>query len=320
MANEDLHEWFKALQKEIHSVHESIKTAIGEVEKVREAITSGVEEIVDAIYENARAQAEMKLLERMMEVKQLEPQLEAERKQIERERTELNDLLERIEERYERKHEELDETAAERVRELGSHIFPIQEDQFEAGIEDPFADQVTRGWQRLRTHNTAVRERRRSAVERQVDETIGAVESHVSQRENLRQAITDRRLPAAKLGVSTEGVTPVQVPHYVIEYTVDGTTQRELVVPGTVESRGGQSTVGVSSFPGVERLFDGSIGPDRHTGKLEARTVSRQQIRASTVASELSSYTDAGLGRSYTDLVADTIDGSVPVEREGGEH
>lgn len=318
MANDDLHDWFEVLQQEVLTVHESIKTVIGEIEKVREAITQGVEEIVDAIYENARAQAEMKLMERMMEVKQLKPQLDAEQTQIEREKEELDEILDRIDERYEQKHAELDETAAERVRELGSHIFPIQEEQFEAGIEDPFADQVTRAWQRLRTHNTAVREQRESAVQQQVEETVGAVESHLDQRETLQQAIDDRRLSPEELNVPTDDVTPVQVPHYVVEYTVDGTTRQELVVPGTLESRDGQSGVTVSALPGIERLFEGSVGPDRHTGQLETRSVSRQRIQSERITSALSSYTDAGMGRSYTALVDEAIDGSVTVERESG--
>lgn len=90
----------------------------------------------------------------------VEPQQETEHERLSAEQSELRDGFESIAERYQRKHEELDEMARERIRDLGSHIFEINDQEFETGIEDPFTQPVSSAWHGLQVYNETVREER----------------------------------------------------------------------------------------------------------------------------------------------------------------
>lgn len=59
------------------------------------------------MYDSIEAQAELKLMERLAEVQSLPPQIEAEQERIIKEREEIDEKLNGIFQRYERKHAEL---------------------------------------------------------------------------------------------------------------------------------------------------------------------------------------------------------------------
>lgn len=314
--NDDLHKILLNVQSAVNKVENAIKALVGEVEKVKKAIVKNTEEIRDAIHENIEAQAEFKLMEHMMEVKSVKPQIEAEYEQIRMERDELDGQLQRIEERYRRRHGELDETARQRIRNLGSHIFEIDEEQFEEGIEEPFTEQVTSAWHSLRAHNEDVREERNSRVRETTGEVVGAIRDFVDRRESLVESIRDHRIDADEVPVSGGRVEPLQVPYYVVEYEVDGVAQREVVVPSQATTDGGTEwcPVSLSPLPGAEELV-GNATRSHSTG-------SKDWLTEDDLLAVLDEYGESTpLGASYVDAVAETTpdDGLVPVRIAGGE-
>lgn len=164
MSNERhaLHPLVTDIQGKLGRIREELQKIRGSITKMREILERGFEDLHDAIYDNIEAQAEIKLMERLAEVRSIPPQIEAEQERISNEKEEIEERLEGLSQRYGRKHAELNEKSTERIRNLGEHIFGILEDEFEDGIEEPFVDAVTPTWQELQEHNKEV------AVERNV--------------------------------------------------------------------------------------------------------------------------------------------------------
>lgn len=310
--NDDLHKPLKAINQTLGRIRENIDRLIGEVEKVHTAITDGVETIRDAIQESIQAQAELKLMEHVMEAKSVKPQIDAEHDQIETEREELDERLESIDDRYQRKHEELDEKAADRVRDLGSHIFAVQEDQFEDGIEMPFTEGVTTTWQTLQSHNDDVREERREQVQGTVGNVVQTIHDFIDRQSELVEDIDSHRIDEARIDQTVRESGRLQVPYYVVEYEEDGVAKSQLVAPSHVTSAedGEWSSVQLSSISGASDLLDGVGTPrDGHPDPTASRDITRN----------LEAYSaSSALGPSYVDAVESALPDEVPVTVEGG--
>lgn len=280
--NDDLHPLIKALNQTAARIREDVQKATGEIEKIRELVEHGVDTIRDAIQESIQANAELKLMEHVMEAKAVKPQIEAEHDQIETERNELDERLAAIDERYREQHQDLDETAAERIRTLGEHIFEIEEDEFEEGIEEPFTDLVTTTWRGLQAHNDEVHEERESDVKETVGDAVQTIHDFVDRQNDLVESIDDHRLDEETIGVSPDEVRRLQVPYYVVEYEANGVKQREVVPPSTVQSSVGDEwcKAGLRPITGATDLIgdrtphvDGESDPTRSrdiTASLEA--------------------------------------------------
>ncbi|SIS20883.1 hypothetical protein [Natronorubrum thiooxidans] len=315
--NDDLHEVLLKNQEAVGKVEQAVTSLKGVVEQVRDAIVEGTTEIREAIHENIRAQAELKLMEHMMEVRSVKPQLEAEHERMSAERSELQDRLENIEERYQRKHEELDEMAGERIRDLGSHIFEINEQEFEEGVEEPFTQQVTSAWHVLQAHNETVREEREGRLRETTDEMAQHITDYVDRHEELIESIDEHRFDPDDVPVDGDGTEPLQLPYYVVEYEVDGVSQRTTVVPSRLSSDDGTEwcPVSLSPLPGIEDLISDSRELDT--------TNTESSLSLETLQSTASTHGESSLlGLSYEDAVMAAIpdDGHIPVRTEGGDN
>lgn len=316
MASDDLHKPLKAINKTIARLREDVQTLTGEVKKIATVVEEAAETIRDAIQENIRAQAELKLMEHVMEVRSVKPQITAEHEQIRTERDELDERLEAIGDRYERKHEELDEKARRRIRNLGEHIFEIDEQMFEVGIEEPFVERVTTTWKTLRSHNDVVREERSSKVQETVGDVVQTIHDFIDRQDALVDTIQQHRLDPAETPLPEDRTDRLQVPYYVVEYETDGVTQREVVVPSKLSTDTDSEWAGVTLDPitGADDLLDGVSGVDD-----PARS---ESLSASDLGAALEQYGESSvLAPSYGDAAAEATpgDGSIPVRIEGGE-
>lgn len=313
MPNEDLHKPLKSINKTAAKIREEVVAVKGELQKIRDLIKKSTRRITEAIEENIQAQAELKLMEHVMDVRSVKPQIEAEHEQIQTEREELQERLESIDERYQRKHEELDETARERIRDVGEHIFEIDEEQFEAGIEEPFTSQVTTAWQTLQAHNAEVREERTNAIRETSGDVVQTIYDYIDRQERLVEEIDEHRLDEEDAPLPTDGETRLQVPYYVVSYEIDGVTEREVVVPSRLTSDGGEwCSVALSPIGGAESLLSG-VG-------VSTDATRRGTIDAADLEADLESHAESSLGLSYTDALADAVpEEGVSVAVEGGD-
>lgn len=313
MANEDLHKPLKAINQTVAKVRGEIQKLKGELEKIRTLIERSTREIRDAIEENIQAQAELKLMEHVMDVRSVKPQIDAEYEQITTERGELKERLESIGERYQRKHTELDETAQERIRDVGEHIFEIDEEQFEAGIEEPFTSQVTTTWQALQAHNAEISEERADAIKSASGDVVQSIYDYIDRQERLVERIDAHRLDADELSVPTDREVRLQVPYHVVEYEIDGVTEREVVVPSRLEHQdGGWCSVSLAPIEGAESLLSNVGGPMDAT--------ERDGIDASELRTHLESHGESSFGLSYTEELVDAVpDEGIGVAVEGGK-
>jgi uncharacterized protein YoxC len=319
MASDNLHPLLRSVNKSVSNLREDVQKLTREVRKVHTAITKGVKSIQEAIYDSIEAQAELKLMEHVMEVKSVKPQIEAEHDQIRTEREELEERLESIGDRYRRKHQELDETAARRVRDVGSHIFKIDEEQFEEGVEEPFVDQVTTAWHTLQAHNTEVGDERNERLRSTTGDVVQTIHDFVDRQSTLVERIGRHRLDDPSLASET-GTGRIQIPYYVVEYEVDGVTNRETIVPSRLTSSGASTKAGsgerwctaeLDPIPGAESVLDEISGPSSGV---------ETSLDPGTVESVLSEYGNSNLlGQSYAKEAAKTLPGGVPIVVEGGD-
>ncbi|WP_121820714.1 hypothetical protein [Halostella salina] len=312
--NDDLHPILKRINETLANVRTEVQRVQGELEKVRTAITDGVETIRDAIQESIQAQAELKLMEHVMEAKAVKPQIEAEHDQIETEREELDERIATINERYERKHEELDRKANRRVRDVGSHIFDVQEDQFEEGIEGPFVDQVTTTWETLQSHNDEVKQDRGERVRGSVGDAVQTIHDFIDRQSKLIDDIDAHRFDDGRLPGRPGQFRQFQVPYYVVEYEEDGVAHSQLVVPSHVDAapESEWSTVSLSPVSGATDLLGDVPTPrDGHSDPTPS----------TAIADHLSAYGEgSSLGSSYGDAVESALpDEQLSVTVEGGD-
>ena len=313
MPNEDLHKPLKSINKTAARIREELVEIKQQFKKLTKLIRESTQRITDAIEENIQAQAELKLMEHVMDVRSVKPQIEAEHEQIKTEREELQERLESIDERYQRKHEELDETAKERIRDVGEHIFEIDEEQFETGIEEPFTTQVTTAWQTLQAHNADVRDERTNAIRETSGDVVQTIYDYIDRQERLVETIDEHRLDEENAPLPTDEETRLQVPYYVVEYEIDGVTEREVVAPSRLTSDGGEwCSAALSPIEGGESLLSG-VGVSTDATK-------RGTIDAADLEADLEYHANSSFGLSYTDALADSIpEEGVSVAVEGGD-
>ena len=277
--NDDLHPILRSIHETLGDILKQIRSVRGEIGKVRTAITEGVENIRDAIHESIQAQAELKMMERVVEVRSILPQIEAEKERVETEQEELDEQIRRIAERYSEKHEELDEKAANRVRNLGSHIFEIDEEEFEEGIESPFAEHVTTAWSSLQLHNDTIGQNRRDRVKSTAGDVVTEVHDFVRRQEELVDRIDDVR---TDIGEDIAEPSRMQVPYYTVTIETDEGTRNHGVVPSEVTTRGEGGNVALDPLPGVEELVS----------RTELKQTKTETIDKSYLRNEVSRWVD----------------------------
>lgn len=308
MPSEDLHKPLEAINTTIARLREDVQSLVGEVKKIPEAIREATNTLRDAIHENIQAQAELKLMEHVMEVRSVKPQIEAENEQIQTERQELDERLESIDQRYRERHQELDETAAERIRDLGAHIFEIDEEQFEAGIEDPFTEQVTTVWRNLEAHNETVKDERQTKVRETTGEVVQSIEDFVVRQESLVDEIQEHRLDIKGFEAESD-LELLQIPYYVVEYEKDGVRNRETVIPAKESQGSGKWTT--SQLEPVQGASDllADVPDEPPTNQNSTLTHSTVQKNAEKIGRS------SRFGVSFADAVEDALpdSGTIPV-------
>lgn len=314
--NDDLHPLLRNINETIGKLREDVQKLTGEVKKIPKLVEQGFENLRDAVHESIQAQAEMKVMEHMMEVNAVKPQLEAEKEQVMSVQNELDERLDNISERYQRKHTELDERAQERVRELGSHIFTIEEDQFGAGIEDPFTKQVTPMWRNLQAHNDKINEQRETEVVGTTESVVDEIDTFLERKDELVDQIDDHLLEPDSVPMETAEPTEFQIPYYVVEYEINGVTDKMVVPPSEItpaRTHDRWCSATLEPVQGADSLVDG-------TTSIDTASASTETIDRSAVISQLQGYeTDTSFGPSYTEALDDTIPDRVEITIEGGE-
>ena len=305
--NDDIHPILSKIHETIGDLLLTVQEVKGEVQKVHTAITEAADSIRDAIHENIQAQAELKMMEHVVEVQSIVPQIEAENERIGIEEQELDESLDRIAERYERKHEELDEKAASRIRDLGSHIFEVDEREFEDGIESPFTEHVTTAWTSLQAHNVAVEEDRREQVEGRTGDVVADIHEFVQRQEDLVDRIENVR---ADVGDATSESRRVQLPYYAVTVERGGATETHVVGPSIVEADD-DGNAGLRALPGMDDLVSRTELNRARTQALTGGSV-RQALAARNV-------TDDRPLVSYGSAVEGAIPGQIDVAVEGGD-
>jgi len=302
----------KQVDETLGKILAQVRALPKKIDDVVETLKSQTETITDAIYDNIRAQAEFRLMERMADVEGVRSQVAAERELIESETEELDARLEQLGERYEERHGELNERARERIRDLGSHIFKLDEEQFEAGVEDRYLSLVPTSWERLQEHNAETREQRSTRLREAYAEADDSVESFIQRREELLDRIDEQRTDV----VSVPEAETLDIPFWEVEVEVDGVRETRVVAPSEVTvSEGDWFGVSLNSFEGLE-------DPTSRVGRTEATRTTSRSVSAGEIRASLSPYDRPALfGRlSFADSVAEATDGGVAVEVEtGGE-
>ena len=315
-SNDDLHPLLRNINASIGKLREDVQTLIGEVRKIPTLLEEGFTQLRDAIHESIQAQAEFKIMEHMMEVSAVKPQLAAEREQIGHVQDELEARLDSIRERYQRKQDDLNETAGDRVRELGSHIFAIEEEQFAAGVEEPFTTQVTPVWRDLQVHNELVHRDRQRALIDQTEAVVDRVETFLTRQDELVTQIDDHLLEPATIPAAAGDQTEIQLPYYVVTYQVDGVTDQTVVPPAELRHTGDEaawSAAELDPLPGASRLAD-------ETRSLGDGPTSTDMIDQSAVTATLDQYgSSSPFGASYTEAVEAALADPVEITIEGGE-
>lgn len=281
-------------------------------DEVVETLKSQTETITEAIYDNIRAQAEFRLMERMADVEGIRSQVKAERELIQSETEELDARLERLGERYEERHEELNERAEERIRDLGEHIFELDEEEFEAGIEDRYLSLVPTSWDALQAHNNETREERSARLRQAYAAADASVESFIDRREELLDRIDEQRTDA----VTVDEPETLDVPFWEVEVEVDGVRETRVVAPSEVRvSDGDWLGVSLDAYDGLEE-------PAERVGRTPATRTTSRSVSAAEVQAALSPYDRPALfgSLSFADSVSSATNGGVTVEVEtGGE-
>ena len=309
MSSRDLHPLLSNISERIGNVRTEIQNLIGEVQKIREAIKEGVDAIVDAINDNTQAQAEVKLIDEMSEVHSLEPQITAEETTIEEERDELEATLDRIGERYQEKQEELDQKAEERIRDVGSHIFEIDEDEFEESVETPFVEHVTSTWAEFREHNNTVQSSREGSLRQAIDQAYDSIDGFIDRRERLLADIDHHRTDTS---LTIDEPTPIQVPCW--EITVERGAESKTFVVGPSRIQHGDGEWLSASIDQLDQFDDPMHAV---TGRPPDDTT-RLDVRKDNLVDVIDQHGDERLGGlvSYSDAFGDVIEDGVRIEVE----
>lgn len=313
--NDDLHPLLESINETLAELRTDIKELTGEIKKIPELLEKGFKQVRDAIHENIQAQAELKMMEHMMEVSTVKPQIEAERDQIQQVREELDERLEQISDRYADKHTELDEKAAERVRTLGSHIFAIEEDEFEDGIEEPFTTQVTPVWRDFQAHNHMIHGDRQTEVVERTESVVDEIDAFLSRKQQLVTQIDDHLLDPDAVPRQMREQSEVQLPYYVVEYEVDGVSKQVVVPPSEIRHARNSDTWSAAALAPI----DGAQNLASADRRLDRSTATRKPLDRQAVLAALDEHgTESRLGPSYVGAVEQAIPEGVEITIEGG--
>lgn len=314
MPSEDLHPILKRINESLSGIRNEIQRVRGEVAKVAEVLEEGFSTLRDAIHENIQAQAEMELMKHMADVHKLGPQIEAETQQIETEKEELEARLEQINSRYETRHEELNKKAEQRIRDLGSHIFEIDEEEYGSAVESKFNRHVPTMWAELQEHTEEVCNERTQQLNKSFQDTTESIEAFINRRQELLDRIDDHRTDAS---VESDDAVQFHVPFYAVTVERNGTVNTEIVVPSQLSS----STddwygATLEPYPGFQNLLD----------SLSQRRVETEQAETLTgnqMATEVEPHIDSSAGYEFADIdfktaFESTVDDGVNVDVESG--
>jgi len=305
MSNEDLHPILKKIHQTIGTVVKEIQKLHGEAVKIREAVVQGLPRITEAIDENTKARAELTLMERMVEVESILPQIEAEKDRVDIEREELDRQLARVSDRYDEKHAELDQKAANRIRDVGSHIFEIDEQEFEEGIETPFVDHVTPVWQSLQSQNDTFSQQRCEVVESTTGEVVTDIHNFVDQQHELVDRIQQVR---TEFSHAVSEPTTMQVPYYVVTVETDGEVEQHVVTPSETEQGDGYCSVSLQPLEGIDTI----ITP------TEIDRSQSDTLTSSSIREQLDPHIEEDIPLvSYGTAVEKAVDDEVAVTIEG---
>jgi hypothetical protein len=307
MASHPLKPAVKTLVRTIGRVEDKLSSIKGVLEGIQTTVKEGFDNLLDAVHENTQAQAELKLMDFMADVQEVKPRIEAEQNRIEREKSDLNERLESIADRYQSRHQELNEKANERIRDLGEHIFRVEEEEYEAGVEEPLAEHVTTTWKHLAGHNEETRRDRENRLTTAAERASEAVGEFVGRRQQLLTDIEDCR---TGLSVGEDG-DRIQVPFYVVEFERSGTTERVVVPPSQLTvSDEDWFTAELDSLPGFPAV----------TQDLSNRNVptTSSNWNGSNVAAWSAPYADQAVFGlvSFEDELEAALPDSLPVAEE----
>lgn len=254
-----LHPLVTDIAKKVGRMREDLEKIRGTLTKIRRTLERGFTDLHEAIYDNIEAQAELKLMERVAEVRSIPTQIEAEQERIEAEKDEIRDKLDAVSERYEQKHAELDQKATERVRNLGEHIFTILEDEFEDDIETPFVDALTPTWEELQAHNARVAGDRNMKLQEGLQQANTEIDAFLDHRETLLDDITDHRV---SMDLSIAEPITLQIPFWVV--TIEKGEEITMAVgPSYLKAKGdGWFDARVDPIEGFEEPIEQLTAPE----------------------------------------------------------
>jgi hypothetical protein len=312
MASDDLHPILKDIQRKIVNVRDDLKTIIGKIEGVQETIQNGVDKILEAINDNIQAQAELKLMDKVASVRAIPAHIEAEREQVQAEKGELEEKLDRIDERYADRHRELDEKTDDRIRDLGEHIFEIQEDEYEDHVEGPFHEHVTETWRQMQRDNAEIGKEHIEALENELDATHESIDDLLARRDRFLTDIRESRVPG---GEYVERPHRVQVPFWTVTVERDGQRYRQVYAPADLTSQTDEwYPVGLRE----REAFGPLVRTVAEDSDAETTTTT---IRSETIAGTVRQYANRDVaGRiDFATVLEDTLGDGVRIAVEGGD-
>ncbi|WP_158853677.1 hypothetical protein [Halorhabdus sp. CUG00001] len=312
MANDDLHPLLRDIQRKIVSVREDLKTIIGKIEGVQETIQDGVDKVLEAINDNIQAQAELKLMDKVASIRSIPAHIEAEREQVEAEKKELEEKLDRIDDRYAQRHQELNEKADDRIRELGDHIFEIQEDEYEDQIEQPFHEHVTETWRQMRRDNAEIGKEHIEALESELDATHESIDDLLERRDRFLTEIRQSRVPA---GEHVESPYRVQVPFWTVTVEQDGERYQHVYAPADLTRQSDAwYPVGLREREGLAPLV-------RTVADASDAETTSKTIRSDAIGATVRQYATGDVAGQidFADTLEDTLGESIPIAVEGGD-
>lgn len=302
------------IQAKLGRMREDLKTIRGSIQKVRKILENGFKDLHEAIYDSIEAQAELKLMERLAEVRSIPPQIEAEQKRISGERSEIENSIDSVSDRYEQKHAELNQKASNRVRNLGEHIFAILEEEFEDGIETPFVDALTPTWEEFKEHNAGVVGDRNDQLWTEYNRADENIDEFLNHREQLLADISRHRVDDS---LSIDEPTVLQIPFWVVTIERDGSEESVVVTPSHIrDDKDGWFTAHVSPIEGfdshADRLAESKPGYRRTPNTTPAELGSAIQDHASTKLGGVLSF-DTEFRRAVNGI-------EIEIEDEEGTH
>ncbi|OKY77366.1 MAG: hypothetical protein BTN85_2016 [Candidatus Methanohalarchaeum thermophilum] len=296
------------ISEKITDIKVSIKELLGEVKKVNKTVKKGINSLRNAIYENIEAQAEMKLMDHMAKIHGIRPQIEAENEQISMEKDELEDKLQKLTERYSRKQSELNKKAEKRIRELGEHIFEIQEEEYEDNIEISYTSNIFPIWEEIKEHNDFVSDHRHKSLENELDMTKEEIENFKDERPAVVEKIQKYKTDFPGKPTDEE---LVRIPYWVVEVKSGESIRKVIIDPSDLRTDD-------------EKLFKAEIESKglksylKKLNKKEIETKVIKEISGSEIASNLNEFTKNQFGPipNFAQALETTLKDNIKIKEE----